>query len=298
MIENDAAILEHFVEEWEKVLIEWVDKHKDNLTARNIMNQRNVGEDVIIDVTQKYDRTGPGAQIVAKGTAPDSMGITASTVTHEVYQIATGFWINVKDLKIDPKTKSRLVEIAMKDIHRKEDEFVLTGSTKHNVSGIVDAAQANSLGKIMATGASSPDKNNKGKWEGETGTDIYNDINTAIGMMDGNFEPAYLVGNRKDLLYLNRVDSERIPYYKAISGLFGMKNESDKSWMWMTDVVDLSHKVYLIAKDTLAADFVISTNPHIIPYPMSAGQNYWTELSSWSVPEIYENDAFVEIQIT
>jgi hypothetical protein len=288
MIQNDAAILEHFVEEWEREITLYVEKYKDNMAARNVLEQRNVGEDVQIDVVQKYDRTGPGAQIVAKGSVPDTMAVKASTEKHEVYQIATGFYINQKDLKSSPKSKNRLIDIAMRDIHRAEDDFALNGKTTLNVNGIVQAAQANSNGKITTS-------TNKGKWSGETGTDIYDDINTAISLMDGDFDPAFLVGNRTDLLYLNRMDSERQPYYKTVSGLFGKRDENDKSWMWMTNHITAG-KVYVIPKDFFAGEFVVAENAHVISdYPMQPGQNFYFEVVAWVVPEMHQNDAFVEI---
>lgn len=290
MIANDAAIPQHFVEAWEAEIVLYIEKYKDNMVARQVLEQRNVGEDVDIDVVQKYERTGPGAQITAKGSAPESMGLKTSTVKHEVYQIATGFHIHRRDLSSSPKTKNRLVDIAMRDIHRAEDDFALNGSSAHNVNGIVDAAVLNSNGKIT-TGT------NKGAWTGETGTDIYDDINSAIALMDDDFEPAYLVGCRADLLNLNRMDSERQPYYKTVSGLFGKTDEKDKSWMMMTNHVSTG-KVYVVPKDFMAGEFVIGENAHIIDdYPMEKGQNFWIELTSWVVPEIHQNDAYVEIAI-
>ena len=287
MIQNDAAILSHFVEEWEREIALYIEKYKDNMVARNILETRVVGEDVQIDVTQKYDRTGPGAAIVQKGAVPSSMGMSAESVNHEVYQIATRFVLNAKDLKKTPKSKTQLADIAMRDIHRAEDDFALNGKSALNVNGIVAAAQANSNGKITTS-------TNKGKWSGETGTDIYDDINTAIGKMDGDFEPAFLVGNRVDLLYLNRMDSERQPYYKMVAGLFGRMNENDKSWMLMTNHI-AAGKVYVIPKDFMAGEFVIAENAHIVEYPMGPGQNYYFEVVSWVVPEMHQNDAFVEI---
>ena len=291
MIENDAAIPERFVEVWDAEIALYVEKYKDNMVARQILEQRTVGEEVQIDVVQKFDRTGPGAQITAKGDAPDSMGLSNKTVKHEVYQIATGFHINRKDLKSDPQTKNLLVDIAMRDIHRAEDDFALNGSSTHNVNGIVAAAVLNSNGKITAS-------TNKGKWSGETGTDIYDDINSAIALMDDDFDPAFLVGCRSDMLNLNRMDSERQPYYQTISGLFGKKDEKDKSWMVMTNHLTAG-KVYVIPKDFMAGELVIAENAHIIDdYPMQPGQNFWVELTSWVVPEMHQNDAFVEIAIT
>jgi hypothetical protein len=202
MIQNDAAILQHFVEEWEREIVLYVEKYKDKMAARNVLPVRNVGEDVGIDVIQKYDRTGSGASVVAKGSVPDTMGLTATSDKHELFQIATSFNLNAKDMKMAPKTENVLVDIALRNLHRAEDDFAFNGNSKLNVNGIKQAARANSNGKITTS-------TNKGAWSGETGTDIYDDINTAIGKMDGDFDPAYLLGNRTDLLYLNRPDSER-----------------------------------------------------------------------------------------
>lgn len=287
MIQNDAAILEHFIEEWEREIVLYVEKYKDKMAARNILPVRNVGEDVGIDVIQKYDRTGSGASVVAKGSVPDTMGLTATSDKHELFQIATSFNINAKDMKMGPKTKNVLVDIALRDLHRAEDDFAFNGNSKLNVNGIKQAARANSNGKITTS-------TNKGAWSGETGTDIYDDINTAIGKMDGDFDPAYLLGNRTDLLYLNRPDSERQPYYKTVAGLFGMTNENDKSWIYMTNHIAAGH-VYVIPKDFLAGELVVAENPHIVEYPMMPGQNYRFEVIAWVVPEMHQNDAFVEI---
>lgn len=299
MISTDAATLQHFVEEWTREIVDYVEKYKDNMTSRNVMPVRNVGADVAIDVVTNYDRTGPGARITAKGAVPKSMGITASDTKHDIYQISTKFKISKKDLALDPKTKNRLIDIAMRDIHRKEDDFVINGDTNTNVNGIVDAAQANSNGKITAAATSGVNTGNAGAWAGETGTDIYDDINTALGKMDDEFEPAYLLGKRTDLLHLNRVDSERQPYWKMIGPLFD-KKEGDRSWIWNSNWCTAGY-VYLIPKDFTAGELVVSENAAIDPLysgGLSPGKNYEFELGEWVVPEFHNDDAFVEIQIT
>jgi hypothetical protein len=68
MIINDATIIERNVEEWTREIELFIDKFGDNMSARNILPQRTVGADTAIDVVTSYDRTGPGAQIVAKGS--------------------------------------------------------------------------------------------------------------------------------------------------------------------------------------------------------------------------------------
>jgi len=292
MITNDdSAILQEATEEWTKEMVKYVEKHKDNMTARNILEQRTIGADVEIDIVTNYDRTGPGAQIVAKGTPPDKAGTKTSTDQFNIYQIATGFNVNAKDLKKDPKIKNRQVDICMRDIHRAEDRFALFGDSKLGVMGIIDAAQANENGTITSS-------TNAGAWTGETGTDIYDDLNVALGKMDAEFEPAYLLGSRTALQNLNRMNSERIPYYKEVAGLFGKKNENDKSWMWTTDQLNDINKVYLIPKDMMAGEYVISENPRIVNYNMQPGENYPIEIVSWSAPEIHDPNGFVEIDIS
>jgi hypothetical protein len=297
MIQNDAAILQHMVEEWKKIIPEWVDEHKQNLTARNILHRRDVSDAVTIDVVEKYDKTGPGAQITAKGAVPKTFGISTKNEKFEIHQIATGFNINKKDLNADASVKSRLIEIGLSEIHEKEDDIALNGSSTHNITGIVGAAQANSNGKIVASGASGDDINNKGKWSGETGTDIFTDVSDGIGFMDSKFKAAFLVGNSKDMRYLFHKDSERNMYYEDMGILFGKTDPKDTSWIWQSDYIARG-KVYIVCKDTMAADFVVSEDPGIVTYPMGPGQNYPIELYSWSETEIYADEAFVEIEIT
>jgi len=297
MIQNDAAILEHFVEVWEKIIPQWVDEHKQNLSARNIIHRRDVGADITIDVVEKYDKTGQGAEITAKGAVPKTFGMKTESENFSIHQIATGFNISVKDLKIAPEAKTRMVEIALNNIHEKEDDIAINGSTEHNITGIVDAAQANANGKIVASGASGNDINNKGKWAGETGTDIFTDVADGIGFLDSKYKPSYLVGNRLDIRYLFHKDSERNMYYEDMGILFGKTDPKDTSWIWKSDWITRG-KVYIVSKDTMVADFVVSEDPGIVTYAMAPGQNYPIEVYSWSETEIYANEGFVEIAIT
>lgn len=292
MISNDAATLQHFVEAWDREIVDYVEKYKDNMTARNVLPIRNVGADVAIDVVTNYDRTGPGAQIVAKGAVPDSMGVEASSTNHNIFQISTGFSISQKDLKLDPSSQNRLIDIAMRDIHRKEDEICLNGVTAYNIAGITTAAAANANGTITAA-------SNAGAWSGETGTDIYDDINTGLGLMDDDFDPVHLIGKRTDLLYVNRMDSERQPYWKTVAPLFD-KPEGDRSWLWNTNQL-AAGTVYMAPKDFMAGELVVSENPTIEPLyngGLGPGKNYFFEVSEWVVPEFHNNDAFVKIVIT
>ena len=297
MIQNDAAILAHFVENWEKVIEKWPEENIDKLTARNILNYRKVDENVQIDVVQTIDRTGEGAQITAKGAAPKSFGTSVTNEKYEIFQISTLMNLSQKDLLLSPSLKNRMVEIALDDIHRVEDEVSLNGYQALNIPGIVPAARANSNGKITQAPSAGINTGNKGKWEGEAGTDIYDDVNTAIGKLGSNYKPSYLLGNTEDIRMLFRMDSERQQYYKTMSILFGKKDPDDISWIWDTDILPRNY-VYIVCKNTKVADFVVSENPGVTTYPLAPGKVFPIEIGGWSVPEIFDNDGFVEIQIT
>lgn len=297
MIYNDSAILKQYVEEWKKIIPLWVDEHMQNLTARNILHRRDVGAEVTIDVVESYDKTGQGAQITAKGAVPETFGIKTKSSPFTIHQISTGFNINAKDLLAGPESKSRLVEIAVSNIHEKEDEISLNGSAAHNIKGIIGAAQANPNGKIVASGATGSDINNKGKWAGETGTDLFTDVADAISFLASKYKPTFLVGNSMDIRYLYHKDSERNMYYEDMGILFGLTNPKDTSWIWSSDHIARG-KVYIVAKDTMVADFVVSEDPGIVTYALAKGQNYPVEVYSWSEPEIYTDEGFVEIAIT
>nr|QNO41553.1 hypothetical protein MPGNBCFJ_00017 [Methanosarcinales archaeon ANME-2c ERB4]QNO42067.1 hypothetical protein NIICAKKE_00017 [Methanosarcinales archaeon ANME-2c ERB4]QNO42286.1 hypothetical protein OEDCDHIP_00003 [Methanosarcinales archaeon ANME-2c ERB4]QNO42441.1 hypothetical protein ADMFNEEM_00007 [Methanosarcinales archaeon ANME-2c ERB4]QNO42687.1 hypothetical protein GKPKHNMI_00009 [Methanosarcinales archaeon ANME-2c ERB4] len=292
MISNDAENLKHHIEEWTRRITKYVDRYKDNMTARNVLEPRTVGADVGIDVVESFADAGVEASIVSKGAVPESIGLNASSVDHNIFQISVGFQVSKKDMALDPSSQARKIDLAMRLIHRKEDDLMLNGSTAHNITGLATAAAANSNGTITAA-------TNAGKWSGETGTDIYDDINEGIDLMDGEFDAAYLIGHKSDLKYLRRMDSERTPYWKAVAELFD-KKETDRSWMWKSNHLPTG-TVYIVPKDFMAGEFVVSENPSIDSLyngGLSPGKNYAFELGGWCIPEFHNNDAFVKIVIT
>ena len=82
MIENDAAILQHFIENWERELPDYLSKLEDKIVSRQILPVRKVGADIMVDEVVTYERTGAGAQIMAKGAVPKGSGLEASHVPH------------------------------------------------------------------------------------------------------------------------------------------------------------------------------------------------------------------------
>lgn len=298
MIANTGATIDHFIEEWTREISLYADRNLDNMTSRNLLEVRYVGADVAIDVVTSYNDTGPGAQITAKGAIPKSMSVSGTDVKHEIYQITTAFNMSEKDANLDPERYNRTIDIALKSIHRKEDELMLNGITNLGVDGLITTAQANSNGKIVDTGAADNDTNNKGAWTGEADTDIYDDLLTADGKIDDEFDMEYLVGRKTDLRSLFRLDAERNPYRELSAPLFG-KAENDISWMWKTNQITAG-KVYAIAKNFVAGEMIVSENPTVVPLyngGLGPGRNYYFEVSEWVVPEFHNADAYVEINI-
>lgn len=292
MIQNDAQILQHFVENWEKVIPKYINKLEDKIISRKVLPFRKVGADVAIDIAQEYERTGNGAEIVAKGTAPKGSGSEANDVPYKLYQLLDGFDIHEKDMKLDPKLKERNLEMILKNIHRAENILALQGNATYNIGGIVPAAQANVNGVIGSGDIAGP-------WDGSgSARNIYNDLLLGINKLDPERDPRWLIGNKKDLNWLfAKDDDNREPFWKSVSTLFG-KFPTDKLDTWMVTCGDLTlpvGKVYIACMDTEAGELVISENPTLRPLPQQRGGNYPIEMYEWLTVEMHDNEGFVEV---
>lgn len=290
MITNDAAILERMIENWEKELKDYISKLEDKIISRKLLPTRKAGADVMYDIVTRYDRTGAGAQIMAKGAVPKGSGVDATTETHMLYQLLDGFLIHEKDMKLDPKLKGRELEIVLNNIHRAENILVCQGSEPHGING---------LQGIVPGG----NKLNAGdKWDrtGSATTDYYSDMLDCINAVDPDFEPRWIIGNRFDLNQLYWLsDDTKQPVWKQIASLFG-KRETDPMDSWMISVGDATlpkGKVYIAPYDPSAAELVISENPTLRAIPQQRGGNYPIEMYEWLTTEWHEPDAFVELNV-
>lgn len=294
MIQNDGlSIPDKYLEEWSREIARWVNVNLDNMFARNVLPVRKVDEAVQIDVVVDYDRTGPGAKVVAKGSTPTGKtGIKQTTTKQDILQFMDWFSVHEKDLKSDPKMFNRYVDICLDNIHRLEDSMTINGDTSLNINGIVQAAQANANGKIDAS-------MNKGIWGSDT-QDPHADVVAGKRLLDGNYKNGtlFLVGNSLDLEFLFNLDSERQPFYKTIAPLFKASPETDPYSAWLKPNDNFATgKVYLAAKNPIVAEFVVSENPYPDRLPKAAGGNFPVELKGWAVPRIYKNEGFVEIEV-
>lgn len=290
MITNDVAILQHQIELWQKELPDYINKLEDKVISRLALPTRKVSASTMIDNVTHYDRTGAGAQIMAKGSVPKGSRIDATSVAFNIYQIIDGFLIHEKDLKLDPKLKGRELEIILNNIQRAENILAVNGNTIHNVTGITGAALANTNGTATRTAV----------WSTPASAAYYNDILSAINLMDSDFEPKYLIGNRTDLNMLQTLsDDTKQPVWKQIAALFG-KTETDpmKSWMIPCGTLTLPvGEVYIVPHDNRAGEFIISENPALRQISQQRGGNYPIEMHEWVTVEIHNNQAFVNLTV-
>ena len=285
---QDAHEIEtHYGKAWEKVIMGFVEKFKDNMMARQVLYNRDVGASVEIDVVTTYERANEGAAIVAKGVVPEGSSLTSGLVNFPIYQVLDGFMINEKDIKADPKLKDRDMDLILRHVHRKEDDFCFNGQTNLNVNGIVNSVPT---ANKITTGT------NHGSWDGtDTTIDIHADILACIALLSGNYDPRWVLGNRVDISMLYSLDSERQPYWKTVAPLFGFnENDDPKKWIKTSNHVTASH-VYVGPVDPEAGEIVISGNPYYRIIPMQRGGNYPIELAEWVTVEIHDIDAYGEI---
>lgn len=290
MIQNDTAILQHQIEIWKKELPDYINRLEDKVISRLALPTRKVAASVMIDNVTHYDRTGAGAQIMAKGSVPKGSRIDATSVPFNIYQIIDGFLIHEKDIKLDPKLKSRELQIILNNIQRAENILAVNGNTQHNVVGITGAANANTNGVASRTAV----------WTTPASAKYYDDILKSINLMDSDFEPRYLLGNRLDLNFLQTLsDDTKQPIWKQIAALFG-KTETDPMKSWMIPCGDLTlpiGKVYIVPHDNRAGEFVISENPALRQISQQRGGNYPIEMHEWVTVEIHNNQGFVELTV-
>jgi len=285
---------------WVQTINDYELNYRPELIARNILPYRDVGTQIDIEAITHVQTTSGRAGIVAKGASPDPISIAAGVEKHEMYQIASGFYINERDLMKTqgPVMKTAEINEVMAKIHATEDYIAINGDSTLGITGIVGAAHANTRGKVLAT-AGSPTGNdvvNMGAWDSSSDTlDPYEDILNATKFMDPRFKPWGLVADRATIMNLHKTDSERVPFSQYIGKLFG-KSEGDLSWMIESQFTPAGY-AYVIPYSPQAAEFVVSQEVDIADdYPKEKGGNYWVEIKEWACPiEMHSPQAFVEI---
>jgi len=283
MLQQDAEIMQTKVEAFDRMIANYINTYDHNRVARKILSTRNVGANIATDVVTTYEETGAEAVIAARGTIPSNSGSTPNEKKHTLYQILSGFQIHNKDMQEDSKLHARNVDICMRKLHKKEDDFAINGSSTLNVNGIADApTSANTI----------TTSTNNGAWAATESNDIYQDFVIAKGMLDSDLSPAGVLCNPTDANYLLGMDSERKVYWESIRGLFRAREFDD--FVFQSNRVTAGN-VYMFAKGPEVAEIVIAENAKTIIYPMMPGEVHPVEIKEWVTIEIHNPDGFVKI---
>ena len=296
-----SYITEEMTIAWVQAINDWELNYRNELTARTVMPYRSIGPQMDIDATSHHMSTSGLADFVAKGATPTPITMKTAVEKNEMFQIATGFFVNERDLaKAEGATmKQAELNACLQMIHAREDYTLLNGNTELGISGIVTKAHANTRGKIVASGASGAEMNNMGAWDGTDDTrDPYEDVANAVSMMDYRFKPYALLADRATIRYLNMKDSERIPFAEDMGPLFG-KPEGDRSWMIESQFTPTGY-CYLVPYNPQAGEFISSQEIDIKDdYAQMPGGNFYIELKEWCNPAaIHSPNAYVEIRTT
>ena len=298
-----SAILVDWVTNFTKRITLYTQVYGDNMMARQIVARRSLPSTADIDVVLKYKDAGQNAEIVAKGSVPGTIGTFAENVKYDVFSFATSFIINERDLARDPELQARNVDLGMRYLHRLEDDVIINGNTAYGITGLDGVAALNPAGKIVASGASGNDVNNKGNWAGtetDSAMDPYEDILNAVARIDDKFANSkmFLLGRRSEMIGMWRKDALRNQFMPQIAALL-TGNENDTSFLKFSDFVPSGY-CYLVCKDSLFAEMVHAQDIMIdANYPRQKGGNYYVEMREWLIPlEYHDPGGIVELAIT
>jgi len=297
-MEYAASIPAHFNESFARDVLNYRKRELDKQLARNLSTIRMVGPSVDKDTITYYEKTGGNdtiaAKITAKGAIPEQIGVKGNEVTHSMYEVTVGFMLNGRDLNLDPAVQRRKVEVATAEVRRREDYTWINGDTATGLTGLVTSARANPNGKVVNTGAASPDVNNIGTWAGtDTYMDIYTDVLEACNRIGDDFAPKYLCGTRQTLAPIRKMDDLRNVYADQLLDLFGAGSTND---FIRTSKYFPTGYAYVIAQDMEFNEFVISEDLAVdTTFGKEPGNNYRVELREWVAFEFHNNEGAVEI---
>lgn len=293
-------------------ITDYVKKYQDNMTMRNVIAKKTVIDPAAdIDLVLRYDVDNTEeAKIMAKGSVATSLEENGNMDKYTVIQIGKGFKIYERDLKKDPETQTRKIDICTRLVHRLEDKLAILGNVDEGIYGLANAAADNPNGEILPFGSEEVENDsggisipNNGQWNGKGPNgrrDIYEDILEATTRVDPDFGfmPAFFMGNIRTCAMLFNNDSERHPFADQICGLFG-KNRGDYSWIWRSNLIP-NGIGYVIPKDMLAAEFAIQSELQLnTDYPIQQGRFWPVDLTEWIVPvEVHRKQAIVRVATT
>lgn len=302
-----ASIPQEVVQNMQKTILDFQARYKDGYIGRSLIEQRpGVPPKVRKDIVRHIDKTTPQdgvstARISLGGTSPDIVGSKAKDKMFSIYRIDNAIQRNEDEVALDPILWTRDTSLAMLECLRRENYTIINGDATLGITGLTGAATANSLGSVVASGASGTQVNNNGAWDGsETDKvmDPYDDLRAALNFIDPDLIGQYFLAGRSTYMnyLLQEDDLGKIFADKIGPRIFG-RPAGDNSWMVKSDYFPANY-VYLVLKSMEAAELVIPEDYNVdANYPRQKGQNIYAEIGGWIGIEIHTNDFIVPLAI-
>lgn len=302
-----SSIPQEVVQSMQKTILDFQARYKDGYIGRQLIEQRpGVARTVRKDIVRHIDKTAPQdgvstARISLGGTTPDIVGSKAKDKMFSIYRIDAAIQRNEAEVELDASLWNRDTSLAMLECLRRENYTIINGDATLGITGLVGASSANSLGSVVASGASGTQVNNNGAWDGsETDKvmDPYDDIRAALNFIDPDLVGSLLLAGRPTYMnYLLQEDDLGKIYADKIGPRIFGKAAGDNSWMVKSDYFPANY-VYLVLKSMEAAELVIPEDYNVDSnYPREKGQNIYAEIGGWLGIELHTNDFIVPIAI-
>jgi hypothetical protein len=302
-----SSIPQEVVQNMQKTILDFQARYKDGYIGRSLIEQRpGVARTVRKDIVRHIDKTTPQdgvstARISLGGTTPDIVGSKAKDKMFSIYRIDNAIQRNESEVDLDPSLWNRDTSLAMMECLRRENYTIINGDSTLGITGLTGAATANTLGSVVASGASGTQVNNDGAWDGsETDAvmDPYNDLRRALNFVDPDLIGTYYLAGRPAYMnyLLQEDDLGKIFADKIGPRIFG-RPAGDNSWMVKSDYFP-ANTVYLVLKSMEAAELVIPEDYNVdANYPREKGQNIYAEIGGWMGIELHTNDFIVSLAI-
>ena len=302
-----SSIPPETIMQMQQTILDFKARYKDGYIGRQLIEQRpGVAPTVRKDIVRHIDKTTPQdgvstARISLGGVTPDIVGSKAKDKMFSIYRIDAAIQRNEAEVALDGSLWNRDTSMAMLECLRRENYTIINGDSTLGITGLVGAATANSLGSVVASGASGTQVNNNGAWAGtETDKvmDPYDDIRAALNFIDPDLVGSLLLAGRPAYMnYLLQEDDLGKIYADKIGPRIFGKPAGDNSWMVKSDYFPANY-VYLVLKSMEAAELVIPEDYNVdANYPREKGQNIYAEIGGWIGIEVHTNDFIVPIAI-
>lgn len=302
-----SSIPQEVVQSMQKTILDFQQRYKDGYIGRQLIEQRpGVARTVRKDIVRHIDKTTPQdgvstARISLGGTTPTIVGSKAKDKMFSIYRIDAAIQRNEAEVELDASLWNRDTSMAMLECLRRENYTIINGDATLGITGLVGASSANSLGSVVASGASGTQVNNNGAWDGsETDKvmDPYDDIRAALNFIDPDLIGSLVLAGRPAYMnYLLQEDDLGKIYADKIGPRIFGKAAGDNSWMVKSDYFPANY-VYLVLKSMEAAELVIPEDYNVDSnYPREKGQNIYAEIGGWLGIELHTNDFIVPIAI-